>query len=269
MVPILCVIFSKTVLFCWVVSFIVKVAAGWRVCAPPLGGGFKRETPGLCCLSVASAADSALLSATTGVGHAIRPSRSFAPAVLLGCRNRTTSARAAAARLRHPLESCGTRRWCCWCPRSTQADFALTAAYPICRHLCRRCACCSWSSRPFRLRGAACYGVCLSPSACPHAPVQATSIIGGRVREEVFAGHVVELGANWVQPAKASNPVWHLAQSISLHGSRTLAASSPCTTPPPHPQATGNLTNELRTRIAVQVALRPCLSVSVCACACM
>ena len=55
------------------------------------------------------------------------------------------------------------------------------------------------------------------------------------MREEVFAGHVVELGANWVQPAKASNPVWHLAQSIALHGNRTLAASSPCTTPPPHP----------------------------------
>ena len=65
---------------------------------------------------VTSAANSALVSAAS-VGHAIRPSRSFASVVRLGCRNRTTSARAAVARLRFPLASCGTRRWCCWCAR--------------------------------------------------------------------------------------------------------------------------------------------------------
>jgi hypothetical protein len=43
----------------------------------------------------------------------------------------------------------------------------------------------------------------------------------------------------------------------------------PVPLPPPHHHATGNLTNELRTRIAAQVALRPCLSVSVCARACV
>ncbi|XP_002981437.2 polyamine oxidase [Selaginella moellendorffii] len=48
--------------------------------------------------------------------------------------------------------------------------------------------------------------------------LEATERIGGRMREEAFAGGIVEIGANWVEGVHGSkvNPIWTLANKYNL-----------------------------------------------------
>eukprot|EP00253_Pinus_taeda_P006421 PITA_06421 len=51
--------------------------------------------------------------------------------------------------------------------------------------------------------------------------LEATDRIGGRMHKESFAGHTVEMGANWVEGVggKNMNPIWSLAQKYKLRTS--------------------------------------------------
>ena len=50
--------------------------------------------------------------------------------------------------------------------------------------------------------------------------IEANDYVGGRVRNFVFEGHRVEMGANWVSGKETAfqNPIWQLAQQIHLQG---------------------------------------------------
>ena len=47
--------------------------------------------------------------------------------------------------------------------------------------------------------------------------LEASNRIGGRVWSVPFHGHMVELGAHWIQ-GKGENPIWKLAQKLKLAG---------------------------------------------------
>eukprot|EP01018_Ginkgo_biloba_P022628 Gb_10595 [translate_table: standard] len=53
--------------------------------------------------------------------------------------------------------------------------------------------------------------------------LEATNRIGGRMHKHSFAGHTIEMGANWVEGVGGDhmNPVWNLANKCKLRTFRT------------------------------------------------
>lgn len=52
--------------------------------------------------------------------------------------------------------------------------------------------------------------------------LEGSNKVGGRMREEVFCGQVIELGANWITGLVgedgAVNPIYALAKELGLFG---------------------------------------------------
>jgi polyamine oxidase len=48
--------------------------------------------------------------------------------------------------------------------------------------------------------------------------IEGRDVLGGRMQPTTFRGHVVEAGANWIQGAGGSNPIWLMKQEVDLQG---------------------------------------------------
>ena len=56
--------------------------------------------------------------------------------------------------------------------------------------------------------------------------LEASDRIGGRVWSVPFHGHMVELGAHWIQ-GKGESPIWKLAQKLKLAGTWSVFIQLP------------------------------------------
>lgn len=48
--------------------------------------------------------------------------------------------------------------------------------------------------------------------------LEATDRVGGRIHRKRFAGHQIEVGANWIQGVNGEkmNPIWQVAEKLHL-----------------------------------------------------